>query len=126
MNTLNTPIAANTALLLLGYLNKGSKLYFPKFGDESLGWLPPYTFKGVYMRVLAHAGGYTVIFFKATDIHYKLRKTNSIMVVKPKEKTKRTHTKRKANLFLSIIQNNIKIAKIRFFFIYLFILFLSL
>lgn len=39
MNTLNA-IVANTALLLLGYLDKDSKLYFPKFGDESLGWLP--------------------------------------------------------------------------------------
>lgn len=63
MNTLNAPTVANTALLLLGYLDKDSKLYFPEFGDESLGWFPPHTFKGVSMCVLAHAGGYTVIFF---------------------------------------------------------------
>lgn len=64
MNTLNAPIVANTALLLLGYLDKDSKLSFPEFGDESLEWLSPYTFRGVFKCVLAHAGGYTVIFFK--------------------------------------------------------------
>lgn len=47
VNILNIPVAANTVLLLLGYPDNNSKLYFPKFGDESLGWLPPYTFKGV-------------------------------------------------------------------------------
>lgn len=51
MNTLNAPIVANTALLLLGYLDMDSKLYCPEFGDESLGWLPPYTFKGVCLYV---------------------------------------------------------------------------
>lgn len=62
MNTLNAPIVANTALLLLGYQDKDSKLHFPAFADESLGWLPPYTFRGVFKCVLAHAGGCTVIF----------------------------------------------------------------
>lgn len=36
MNSLNVPIVTNIALLLLGYLNKDSELYFPKSGDESL------------------------------------------------------------------------------------------
>lgn len=94
MNTLNA-IVANTALLLLGYLDKDSKLYFPKF-DKKLRVAPPYTFKGVHMCVLAHAGEYTVVFFKTTYIHYKLRKTNSIMVIKPKRENKTNTYKEKS------------------------------
>lgn len=61
---MNAPTVANIALLILGYLNKDLKLYFLKFGDESLGWFPLHIFKGVYMCVLTHACEYTVGFFK--------------------------------------------------------------
>lgn len=53
MNTLNAPVVTNIALLILGYLNKDSKLYFPKFGDETLGCFPHTPLK-VFVRVCWH------------------------------------------------------------------------
>lgn len=61
---MNDPTAANIALLILGYLNEDFKLYFLKFGDESLGWFPLHIFKGVYICVLTHPHEYTEGFFK--------------------------------------------------------------
>lgn len=86
MNTLNAPVVANIALLILGYLNKDSKLYFPKLGDESLGW-----------AILGEGG-------EANKWYYGNN-------TQKKEKNKQTHKKKIANFVFSISQSNIKIAK---------------
>lgn len=119
MNTLNAPTVTNIALLILGYLNKDSKLYFPKFGDESLGWFPHTPLK-VFLCVCAGTCTwvYCGVFLNYRYILYKLKKTPNHSNKTQKRKTKQTYTKRKANLVFSIIQSNIKIAKIGFFKVY--------
>lgn len=98
MNALNAPITTNIALLILGYLNKDSKLYFSKVGDKGLGWFPLTPLK-VFVWVCWHMHvGRLWVFLNYIYILYKLKKKKKL-VIKPKRgKAKQAYTKRKANV----------------------------
>lgn len=70
------------------------------------------------MCILAHAGEYTVGFFKTTYIHYKLRKTNSIMVIKPKRENKTNIQREKQTSFLAESKITSRLQRSDFFFFF--------